>query len=305
MTSKPELALGKRLGVAVHALDAVEACLFAHQGLVDRQHHLAADFQRACNDEIERARDRTLGGIFHRHHGKIGTAGFHRMEAGVDIRLGERLDVVAEMLRHGLLGEGARRAKVGDAGGFLERAAGRHDFADQPLDGVARQRAGVVFAQAPHDLRLTLGSIDLFALLGTPHFLGDAGALRYQLEDGVVDAVNACTQRAKLNLRAQRTLCVIRHAGRYLTASTPAMVESCCITAAGTALSTSASVYAMSPLDLFTMLWILSPAAASTAEICPTMLGTLALAIATRKADSRAMLTLGKLTELRMLPFSR
>jgi hypothetical protein len=88
------------------------------------RHDLAADFQRARDNEIERARYRTLGGIFHRHHGEIGTSGFHRMEAGVDVRLGERLDLVAEMLRHGLLGEGAGRAEVGDTGGFLQRAAG-------------------------------------------------------------------------------------------------------------------------------------------------------------------------------------
>ena len=47
-------------------------------------------------------------------------------------------------------------------------------------------------------------------------------------------------------------------------------------------LSTSTSVYAISPFDLFSMLWMLSPAFAIAVEIWPSMFGTFALAIATR-----------------------
>ena len=38
----------------------------------------------------------------------------------------------------------------------------------------------------------------------------------------------------------------------------------------------------MPPRDLLTMLWMFSPALAMVVEICPSMLGTLALAIAIR-----------------------
>ena len=38
----------------------------------------------------------------------------------------------------------------------------------------------------------------------------------------------------------------------------------------------------MSPLDLFSMLWMLSPALAMAVEIWPSMFGTLALAMPTR-----------------------
>ena len=54
------------------------------------------------------------------------------------------------------------------------------------------------------------------------------------------------------------------------------------IASAGTGLSTSTSVYAISPRDLFSMLWMFSPAFAIAVDICPTMFGTFALAIATR-----------------------
>jgi hypothetical protein len=55
----------------------------------------------------------------------------------------------------------------------------------------------------------------------------------------------------------------------------------------------STSVQAISPRDFFTMLWMLRPALPIAAEICPSMFGTLALAIATRYGDSRVISTLG------------
>ena len=42
------------------------------------------------------------------------------------------------------------------------------------------------------------------------------------------------------------------------------------------------------------MLWMLSPACAIVVEICPSMFGTFALAIATRYGDSRGISTFGK-----------
>ena len=77
------------------------------------------------------------------------------------------------------------------------------------------------------------------------------------------------------------------------------------ITSGEAALSTSTSVYAISPRDLLTMLWMFRPACAIVVEICPTMLGTFAFAIAMRCADSRAISTLGKFTALRIVPCSR
>ncbi len=53
------------------------------------------------------------------------------------------------------------------------------------------------------------------------------------------------------------------------------------------------------------MVAMLSPATAISWEMPPTMFGTLALAIATRKGASRGSSTLGKFTELRMVPLTR
>ena len=53
------------------------------------------------------------------------------------------------------------------------------------------------------------------------------------------------------------------------------------------------------------MLWMLSPDLAMVDEICPSMFGTLALAMATRCGASRGMSTLGKFTAFWMVPCSR
>src|SRR5258708_7476609 len=50
------------------------------------------------------------------------------------------------------------------------------------------------------------------------------------------------------------------------------------------------------------MLWMFKPAFAMALDIWPTMLGTLALATATRYGDSRPITTSGKLTAFRDLP---
>ena len=60
------------------------------------------------------------------------------------------------------------------------------------------------------------------------------------------------------------------------------MARSACSTAGSTGLSTSTRVYAISPRDLLTMLWMLSPERAIVVEIWPSMLGTLALAMPMR-----------------------
>jgi len=63
--------------MAIHAGDAFQAGLLAHQHLVDRQHHFATNFEWTRDDQIERARYRAFSGVFYRHHSEIGAAGFH------------------------------------------------------------------------------------------------------------------------------------------------------------------------------------------------------------------------------------
>src|SRR5262249_29817429 len=94
-------------------------------------------------------------------------------------------------------------------------------------------------------------------------------------------------------------------AGIARTESTPSIADNAATTPSSTGLSTSTSVYAISPRDLLTMLWMLSPARAIVVEICPSMFGTFAFAIATRYGDSRGMSTFGKLTAFWTVPCSR
>ncbi len=53
------------------------------------------------------------------------------------------------------------------------------------------------------------------------------------------------------------------------------------------------------------MLWMFNPACAIVELIWPSILGTLALAIAIRCGDSRSISTFGKLTEFATVPCSR
>src|SRR5678815_2827804 len=101
----------------------------------------------------------------------------------------------------------------------------------------------------------------------------------------------------------------VPHASRSFgierTDSTPAIPASDAITPSSTGLSMSTSVYAISPLDLLIMVWMLSPAFAIVDEIWPSMLGTFAFAMPTRYGASRGMSTLGKLTAFSIVPSSR
>src|SRR6185436_2297709 len=113
------------------------------------------------------------------------------------------------------------------------------------------------------------------------------GALVQRLEDAVVDLVNAAAQPLELRVAQAGS-----SRGIERTESTPGMRAMRATNSGAAALSRSTSVYAMSPRDLFTMLWMLRPACAIVVEICPSMLGTFAFAMAMRWSDSRAISTL-------------
>jgi len=115
---------------------------------------------------------------------------------------------VTEVLHRCRLGEGAFRAEVSHFQRLLERQAGRHDFTEQPRHLFVTQRPLVALHHALEHLSFTLRTVEHrhFAFrqgrhLHPRHFLGTARALTDQLQDFLVQAVNAYTQGLEFLLR--------------------------------------------------------------------------------------------------------
>src|SRR6185437_16219841 len=295
-----------------HAADLAEVLRrhLRHEVVVDAHDHLAAHLERALRHEVERAAHRALGGVLHRHDAEVAGARLHLAEHLVDG--GDRHGVggEAEVLQRRALAERAARAEVGHGDGALEREARRHDLAEEERHRLGRERAGVAFLDAPQHLRLALRAVRLSDLerADAPRVLG---AFVERVEDAIVEAVDLLAQALELAGGARRGGRSAAHGagrssgGTARTDRTPGMRAMRATTSGAAALSRSTSVYAISPFDLFTMLWMLRPACAIVVEICPTMLGTLAFAIAMRCGDSRAISTLGKFTAFAIAPSSR
>ena len=107
---EPLVALRQRLRVRVDAAGGADALGARHQLPVDAQAHLAADLSGLASSRSERAADRALGGVLHRHHAVVGIAGFHRAEDVVDRRHRRKLGAEPKCLWLAL-SEGAGRAR--------------------------------------------------------------------------------------------------------------------------------------------------------------------------------------------------
>ena len=105
---------------------------------MNAQHDFATDFQRRRQQQIHRPPNRAFGRIFNRHHGVMSVAGLDFAENIVDRGLRQQPCGVAEMLGRRAAGERTEWAEEGNPQWFFERQAGRHDFAEEKGDGLAR-----------------------------------------------------------------------------------------------------------------------------------------------------------------------
>jgi hypothetical protein len=94
---------------------------------------LAADDGGGAQHQVERAVDRAFGRILDRDHAEVGGAGLGGAEHFIDRHARQAFDGAAELLVHGLLAEGAGRAEIGHGDALFQRAAGRHDLAEDGL----------------------------------------------------------------------------------------------------------------------------------------------------------------------------
>ena len=109
------------------------------------------------------------------------------------------------MLHRRGLAEGAFRAEIGDLERLLQGQTGGHDLAEQSRDFLIVQRALVQLHDVLEHPGLTFGAVEhrLLAFrqgshLHPRHVLGAARALADQLEDLLVEAIDAYAQRLEL-----------------------------------------------------------------------------------------------------------
>ncbi|MNN39382.1 hypothetical protein D3C81_1534160 [compost metagenome] len=117
---------------------------------------------------------------------------------------------MTEVLHRCGLGKGTLRPQIGDFERLFKGQAGGHDFAEQAGHFFVAQRPLVALHHALEHLRLALGPVEHRRLafsqgrgLDPRHFLRAAGTITDQLEDFLVEAVNAHPQRLEFLLRHQ------------------------------------------------------------------------------------------------------
>src|SRR5665213_2581567 len=291
---------------------------------MNAQFDLAADVQRAGQKAIQCVGDGAFAGILDRHDAEIGASRFHLLEHLIDRRQRQRAHRLTEMPQHRRL----RKSAFGTEKGHLERLflrqTGRHDLAEQPHHLFIAQRPGIALERAAQNFRLALGTVEIHrvavAMFGNARLLRQPCALVQQQMQLLIDLIDArpellesgrrvdlvprpCGRRASLLLRAHA-----HHSGGRTSRadSTPSIARSRSISTSSAAPSASMSVKAYSPRERLSSSAIFSPAPARQVEICPTMFGTLLLAMAMRcEPGWRGSTASGKFTQLRMLPCSR
>src|ERR1700694_5406598 len=217
--------------------------------VMDAHHHFAAHLHRRLRHEGERAADRALGGIFHRDNCEIRGARLDGAEHLVDRRARYRFGGEPEMLGRGALAECAFRPEVRHRDRALEREAGRHDLAKQQRDHFGRERPGIALLDPAQHLRFALGTVRLAYLEGADR-AGELGALVERLQQSVVDAINRLAQALQLRVAHAP----LPSSGTVRMDRTPGMCAMRAMTSEAAELSRLASVYAISPFDLLTML---------------------------------------------------
>ncbi|MCY1440549.1 hypothetical protein D9M71_568310 [compost metagenome] len=112
---------------------------------------------------------------------------------------------MTEVLQRSRLGEGAFRTEISHLQRLLQSQAGGHDFAEQPRHFLVAQRPLVQFHDVLEYPGLALRPVEhrLFALgqgrhLHPRHIRGAARAFADQLEDLLVEAVDAYAQSLEL-----------------------------------------------------------------------------------------------------------
>jgi hypothetical protein len=135
----PVTALAEDLRVRVEGFDFF-AWDGGHQVVFDAEQNLRADVERGIDEEIERVRDGTLGGVLDGDHAVVGASARDLIEDIGEVRLRRIMNRVAEFFDGGLMSPSALGAEVGDFEIVFEGESGGHDFAVDGADGFSGRR---------------------------------------------------------------------------------------------------------------------------------------------------------------------
>ena len=160
-------ALGKRLRMGVHFLDAVGRCaLRGEKTVIDVNVGFADNIESVPCQQVVNVIDRTGGGIFQRKHAEISVFLRYRFENVLKSRKEHRFHIIPEELLRREVGIRADSALTGDFGAFDDLAGG-HEFLAE-LAVVAVEKHLLIGAadvdQGSHERTRTAAEFAAFAL---------------------------------------------------------------------------------------------------------------------------------------------
>ena len=192
--------------------------------------------------------------------------------------------------------------------GALEREARRHDLAEEARQRLARTAVRDCRSFTRRSTCASRSGRYAWPAFSVPIARASARALVQALEDAVVERVDAPRAGARSRRAAAcRSWRAIRaRAATLRIDSTPGMRAMRATTCGSAALSTSTSVYAISPLRFVQHVVDVEPGLRHRGRNLAQHVGHVGVGDARRGyGDSRAISTSGKLTALRILPCSR
>ncbi|MNV37056.1 hypothetical protein D3C71_1285590 [compost metagenome] len=197
---QPGLALGQRLRVGQHGLDAVERIGGAQQVVAHQQAHFAHHMGGGVQEEVERAGDHAFGGVLDAHHAVLRAASGCGVEHFVEVGAVHQVGRTAKELDGGLLAERAFGAQHRHALWRLQRQACGHDFAPDGCYVRSFERSGVGGLNLLDHLGYAVRAKErgALALLDFTHLFGHERPLVQQREQLLVDAVDLHAQAGEV-----------------------------------------------------------------------------------------------------------
>ena len=192
MGRQPLLALRECLRVGVDGLKAFQRVSQAQKIVPHHQADFADDVQWGVEQQVERSRHHTLGGIFNWHDAVAGTASCRGAKYFIEADAGHMFNAGAKKLQRRLFAECPCRAEVGHRHWGFKRQAGRHDFAPNSGDMIILEGACVGLLDFFNHLGHAVGpkKCRAFVFLDLANFLGDQRALVQELKQFSVKGIN-------------------------------------------------------------------------------------------------------------------
>jgi hypothetical protein len=189
---EPAAALGDGVRMGVDLPHVVDVARDVQEVVRHLDEDLPADQQVVIDEHVEGVADDPLAAVLDRHHPEVGRVPVDRVEHPGEVDLGNVLGALAEMLQAREVGEGGLGAQERHGERLFEGEGRGDDLPVDRLQPVVGERPFVRGGQAPEDLHLPLGDVELEVALrlDRPDLDGRLRPAVQQLEDPVVDGVD-------------------------------------------------------------------------------------------------------------------